>query len=286
MNSKTSQDLYELLKRVRGVGLIENEIYIYETSKIDNNNGLQPLKTDCSIICICLEGELKAIIDLREYYVKSPSLVICQSGQIIESASSGRGFRGILIFMAAHFTENFRFMSGYSVVKAIKESPHIELDNGELQSILNYCNMVRKVIKNEDNPNRLEIIIHLTIAYYYGLGYYLHKSVVRKNMSKQEILAEKFLQSVRRNYKTQRKVEYYATLLELSSNYLSHVIKSVTGKTAGEWIDDYTALEAKALLKSTNMTIQQIADELNFPTQSFFGKFFKRMVGVAPKYYK
>ncbi|KAA6314445.1 hypothetical protein EZS27_034938 [termite gut metagenome] len=45
-------------------------------------------------------------------------------------------------------------------------------------------------------------------------------------------------------------------------------------------------LEAKALLKSTNMTIQQISDELNFPSQSFFGKYFKRQVGVSPKEYK
>ncbi|MDR2802001.1 MAG: helix-turn-helix domain-containing protein, partial [Prevotellaceae bacterium] len=45
-------------------------------------------------------------------------------------------------------------------------------------------------------------------------------------------------------------------------------------------------LEAKAMLKSTNMTVQQISDELNFPSQSFFGKYFKRIVGVSPKEYK
>jgi AraC-like DNA-binding protein len=47
-----------------------------------------------------------------------------------------------------------------------------------------------------------------------------------------------------------------------------------------------TKQEAKALLKSTNMTIQQISDELNFPSQSFFGKYFKRVVGVSPKEYR
>jgi AraC-like DNA-binding protein len=44
--------------------------------------------------------------------------------------------------------------------------------------------------------------------------------------------------------------------------------------------------EAKALLKSTNMTIRQISDELNFPSQSFFGKYFKRCEGASPKEYR
>ncbi len=67
---------------------------------------------------------------------------------------------------------------------------------------------------------------------------------------------------------------------------MSTIIKQTSGKTAGDWIDDYILLEAKALLKSTNMTIQQISDELNFPSQSFFGKYFKRLTGVSPKEYR
>ena len=66
----------------------------------------------------------------------------------------------------------------------------------------------------------------------------------------------------------------------------STIIKRVSRKTAAEWIDDYVTLEAKALLKSTNLTIQQISDELNFPSQSFFGKYFKRITGLSPKEYR
>ena len=72
----------------------------------------------------------------------------------------------------------------------------------------------------------------------------------------------------------------------MSAGYLSTVIKNVSGKTAAEWIDDYVILEAKSLLKSTNLTIQQISDGLNFPSQSFFGKYFKRQTGISPKEYK
>ena len=83
-----------------------------------------------------------------------------------------------------------------------------------------------------------------------------------------------------------RRLNFYADKLCLTPKYMSTIIRQTSGKTAGNWIDDYVLLEAKALLKSTNMTIQQISDELNFPSQSFFGKYFKRLTGVSPKEYK
>lgn len=285
MKNIVFHNLYESLKNTENVDFIENEFYIYESSKIQHENSVRPLKTDCAIICICLEGELKGKIDLKDYHIKASGLAISQPGQILEHSSYSHDFKGIIIFMTQHFTEDISLLSGRPMSMLVKEHPYITLSKGELKSILNYCDMVKKVIRT-DNPNRLQIIKHLTIAYYYGLGYYLHSYDKPTECSNNEILTDKFLQKVRQNYKSQRKVEFYATELKLSPNYLSHVVKSVTNKTAGEWIDDYVALEAKALLKSTNMTIQQIADELNFTTQTFFGKFFKRVVGVAPKFYK
>jgi AraC-like DNA-binding protein len=64
------------------------------------------------------------------------------------------------------------------------------------------------------------------------------------------------------------------------------VIKKASGKSANDWISEHVLLESKALLKSTTMTVQQISDELNFPSQSFFSKYFKQYVGISPKGYR
>ncbi|MDR2805936.1 MAG: helix-turn-helix domain-containing protein [Dysgonamonadaceae bacterium] len=80
--------------------------------------------------------------------------------------------------------------------------------------------------------------------------------------------------------------EVYASKLCLTPKYFSKIIKDNSGISASEWIDNYIILEAKALLKSTNITILQISDELNFPSQSFFGKYFKRVTGMSPKSYR
>ena len=64
------------------------------------------------------------------------------------------------------------------------------------------------------------------------------------------------------------------------------MVKKVSGKTAGEWIDEYVILEAKALLKYSVMSIQEVAYYMNFPNPSFFGKYFKRYVGISPQKYR
>jgi len=91
---------------------------------------------------------------------------------------------------------------------------------------------------------------------------------------------------VENHYKEHRGLEFYADKLFITPKHLSKVVKTTSGKPANEWIDEYVVLEAKALLKSTNMTVEQISNELNFPSQSFFGKYFKRVTGMSPREYK
>ena len=81
-------------------------------------------------------------------------------------------------------------------------------------------------------------------------------------------------------------LDFYAQQLEVSPKHLSRTIKAQTGYTAVEWIEKFVILEAKVLLKSSNLNIQQISDELNFASQSFFGKYFKKITGMSPKEFR
>lgn len=75
-------------------------------------------------------------------------------------------------------------------------------------------------------------------------------------------------------------------MLNITPKYFSVLIKKVSGKTAGEWIDEYVLLEARALLKSRQYTVQQVSDMLSFPNQSFFAKYFKAHTGLTPTQYQ
>ena len=63
-------------------------------------------------------------------------------------------------------------------------------------------------------------------------------------------------------------------------------MKQVSKRTPNEWIDNYVILEVRVLLRNTTMSIKEIAQQLNFPNQSFLGKFFKERVGMSPSDYR
>ncbi|MGN3984324.1 helix-turn-helix domain-containing protein, partial [Bacteroides fragilis] len=85
---------------------------------------------------------------------------------------------------------------------------------------------------------------------------------------------------------SQRDVVFYAGKLCISTKYLTSICRSLTGHSAKKVIDDFTALEIKVLLQSTDLSIQEIADRLNFPDQSYLGRYFKRHEGVSPMEYR
>ena len=81
-------------------------------------------------------------------------------------------------------------------------------------------------------------------------------------------------------------VKWYANELCLTPKHLSTSIQQVSGKTANQWIDEMTLQEVCRQLKFTNRSIQEIAYDLNFPNQSFFGKYFKHHIGCSPGVYR
>ena len=146
--------------------------------------------------------------------------------------------------------------------------------------------MIKSAVRMKDNPYRMEIVKHLNQAFFYGTSYQFHKVQEKEINSKNEVLVKNFLEIVGQHFKAERGMKFYAQKLFLTPKYLSKIIKETSGKSGNDWINSYVILEAKALLNSSTLTIQQVSDKLNFPTQSFFGRYFKKHVGLSPKQYR
>jgi len=245
-----------------------------------------PFKSDVTTAVICLSGKTEGNINLKPYITTSPSLTIILPGQILQHKYMSEDFTGLFIVVSKQFVNSLNIHLVEPLFITISENPVIPLNDKDLQSVVTFYNMLKDAIKREDNPFRMETVRHLTMAFFYGTSYQFHKSSQNQNKSKHEIIADKFLSLVKDHYQNERSVSFYADKLCLTPKYLSTLIKMNTGRSANDWIDRYVILEAKALLKSTNMTIQQISNGLNFTSQSFFGKYFKRLTGMSPREYK
>jgi len=95
-----------------------------------------------------------------------------------------------------------------------------------------------------------------------------------------------FTLSLSRNFREHRTVEYYAEEACLTPKHFSAVIKQRSGKLPTEWIMERTIVLIRFLLDNTDMSIQEIANELNFPNQSFFTRYFKNQTGMTPTAYR
>lgn len=79
---------------------------------------------------------------------------------------------------------------------------------------------------------------------------------------------------------------FYAERMNISPQYLSRLVFEASGTTASDWINRSVTVQAKLLLRSSGLTIEQIAEELNFSTTPYFCRLFKREVGVTPSQYR
>lgn len=97
-----------------------------------------------------------------------------------------------------------------------------------------------------------------------------------------ESIPDHFFRLLAANFRTRRTVSWYASQLNLTPKYLSQLIKECSGRTILDWIHESVMLEARMLLKTSEMTIQQISDQLNFSSPSAFVQFFRKHSGHTP----
>ena len=246
-----------------------------------------PYKITMATQIVITSGSLMCTVDFRTYSLHAPAMAIFLRGQVIESFEAEDEFSGFGIMMSQEFTDSLSLPVGLQERLFLQNTQFHSISEQMLEAYLSCYRQVSNIMKQEDNPYREQIVRHLFSAYYYGLGYYAHNTQnAPTTMTTQEQMCERFIDLVSKNFKQERDIGFYADKLCITNKYLSTLLKQTTGMTALEWIERYVVLYAKSSLSSTSMTIQQISDELGFPSQSVFGKYFKRVEGISPRAYR
>jgi len=268
---------------------IGNDIILFDDfTNVNTSIFNYPFKLDMLFILVCTKGMGRGMIDFKPYSLSAPFVTIILPNQILHYEHISEDFAGYCLCVSNRFAPEMLPIidKQLSIAAAIKEKPYTQLKPESMPIIQKYFLLIKNIMAMTDNPYRLEMIKHMAMMFFYMTYPYFQKHTEATAQTRQGLLVEQFTNLVRENYRRERETAFYADKLNLTPKYLSQVIKSATNKSASDWINDSVILEAKALLKSTYMTIQQISEELNFPSQSFFGKYFKRMVGVSPKIYR
>ncbi|MDR2927705.1 MAG: hypothetical protein LBV41_05850 [Cytophagaceae bacterium] len=241
------------------VDAIGNDFILFEKNLLQPAP-CHPCRIDATFVITCTKGSMECFINLKHVKAVAPCFIVFLPDQIVEHKSASDDFEGYRIIMSKNFG-NSLLPNGHEQLKlylSLRHKPVINLNREELKVIIASYNMLKKNIRAKENTYSMEVARHLTLALFYGTGFSILKQNNDKKLTHYEILTEKFIQLVQTHYKQLRNIEFYANKLCLTSKHLTRVIKETTGKTANGWIDERMILEAKALLKSTDMVVRQI----------------------------
>ena len=252
-----------------------------------------PSRLDAFIIGVGTEGETSLTSNLQEFRLKKNSLFIFNPKDILQVQSNDR-FKAHLIVITPDFLKRINIDTKRMMPLFLQfgSLPCMELTHAESQSLRSFISMVEQELKGPETDFSSEIIGGLIAATIYKVGdiltHYLteHPEVDSPMHNRAEEYFKQFTELLGEHYKHERSVGFYARQLCITPKYLTTLIKRISGKSVSEWIDNYVILEAKTLLKYSNMSVQEIAYYLNFPNQSFFGSYFKRNAGMSPSQYK
>ena len=266
--------------------IIEDDNAIRAERVIDET----PFKVDMSMTIIYDRGEAVFKIDMHKYHIKAPAVIIIMVGQTCELISYSNDLQGRAIVMSNTFTDSMFVGSdgGYThkLYSSMINNPLINLDKDQ-NVFSEYFQLLKNIVQSPNSEYKIDAVRHLTLAMFYGYSHMKHDmSSYTKGTHRYNDIYSAFLEAVGNHFKKEREVGFYADKLCITAKHLSQVIKEISGRTASDIIEDYVITEIKALLLSTNMTIQQISDYLNFPSQSVFGKYVKRVTGKSPKEYR
>ncbi|HBY66732.1 MAG TPA: hypothetical protein DEG69_02505 [Flavobacteriaceae bacterium] len=252
-----------------------------------------PFRTDDYSLIFVVKGEIKIQLNLREITIKSGEIIPVKPKVAVQLLKISKNLEIIGICFSVDFIlknsftkiefDKIEFFTRENVVK-LKLSPTESKTTVSLSKLLKQYNNP----KESGIPFKGELIKHT----FGGLIFHC-SSVFKKNnpnlelsVSRNEELAFRFLKLLNDNFKAEKSVQFYADVLSITSGHLSKVLKEVSGKTAGQLIVDTVIMEAKILLGNPSLSIAQVADELQFSDQSFFGKYFKKYSGLSPSQFR
>lgn len=255
-------------------------------------------------IFICTGGWVNLQLDGVNYHLTKDCMIVYFAYSLLHITNHSTPLTGILIGADLETIQPLLYnITDFNAIFTIKSNPMIMLSVDRIARLVTYTNVIEDTIarkkrydamleksQNTVIPGReillqqrklqgqtlmLEIISCFTKV---GTAYRLD--------NRRDDVLKSFMELLYKHYKEEHEVSFYADALNLTSRYFSSIIKERSGQTPSVWIATALLVDAKQKLQTSPLSVREISEVLNFPNQSYFGKWFKVHTGVSPLEYK
>ena len=248
-------------------------------------------------IFYCQRGSVEVSLEGYHYHIKPGDVYIYMASTLVHLLHKSEDAEGIMVEVDFYYilpivnkvinVESQLFMRKNPCVSLSGEQcAHFEYLLNNLWDRINAEDCQKENVQYQHLKLELIKSMGQTICYEILNMYFTNQPLQPLQQGKKDVVFQNFMLSLFRFYRKKRDVSFYARMQHITPRYFSAIIKEKTGDSALQWIVRMVITEAKQLLEESDLSIKEIADQLNFPTQSFFGKYFKQYVGVSPKEYR
>ena len=249
----------------------------------------EPRKMNFILIGLCTNGTIEYQLDTQRQVITPGDILIVSERHIVDHYQPSPDMEGLCIIMSVNFfheiIKNVRDVN--TLFLFARNHPVISLTPKEQEAFKEYFHVIQQKIGDESNLFRKDLVRTLLLAMFYDVGNIIYR--VKENdkpKTRAEVIFANFIKMVEANFRKERRVKWYSQQLCITPKYLTEMVKAASKRTPNEWLDNYTLMELRVMLKTSPKSIKEIAEEMNFPNQSFMGKYFKLHVGITPSQYR
>lgn len=255
---------------------------------------IRPL--DHGIIIICTEGKAEFVYDGQPIELHKDDLFLFMAHSVVEKFVSSSDFdcRELWFSRGELWNMNMYIKSSLADILPLKHNPKVPLDPEEKALFDVYFQQLCQHMRNSSKVLYPEIVRSIVGTFLLetlsvlrcGNSHSKGKANTNNSGMHGKKLAERFLQLVEQSDGRIRRVDEFAQMLNVTPKYLSKLLMETMNRKPSTMVDFYTLKAIENRLRFTDMTMQQISNDLNFANASFFGKYFKAHSGMTPMEYR
>lgn len=285
---------FEDISNREWVGYNDGDLVIVKNFPSLKEANFKEISVDMILMIFCLKGEASVQMNTKNWKLLKNDVLMCTPNVFIDDYWLSDDFDGKVIGFSMRAIDSAVYISKnvWQNLYYVHQNPIVHLRNKDIQTLSLYYRIAEEKLSSPNNVYHKEIMHSLLHCLIYEFLIVTDRYLDRQqefqgsNVKQQDIIFKRFVSLLVREKGIIRSVSEAAEKLSVSSKYLSSVIKNSSGKNALDIIHYYTVQEIIKRLKYTDKTIQEISNDMNFPSLSFFGKFFKQQMGISPRQYR
>ncbi len=254
------------------------------SSLLSDDIGGQTMFRNGIVIILCKGEGGSLVVDSKSYQLSDYNIIILPENHIINYAAIASSVDKNIIVVSVDYILNMPSPIDTNIFSYSRYMSLMKISGEKFDDLQNYFRFLAKEF-GEQSKYQNQIIQSIFYALILEIiGEYERLFSIGNNSEiRADSLSDRFFRLLAQHYRVHRTVQFYADKLNLTAKYLSTAIKRITGRPILDWIHEAILIDAKMLLRSTDLTVQQIADQLNFSSPSAFVQFFKKHTGTTPR---